>query len=135
MATQLRALTESAQAANSAGAQNNSVKFSGAFFLLKPHLFASIALFTLLTDMALEGRREVRVLLLAPAVILFFAALISYGLEYDAFARMNIGRRRAEAIPSVPAAGAIPESNPPICQVPPTRSKLTTPELEYLLRK
>lgn len=54
---------------------------------LRPHLFASIALFLVLAVMAVSDDFKTRGMLIAPAIVLFFAALALYGLEYDALAK------------------------------------------------
>ncbi len=60
---------------------------SNVLLALRPHLIAAMALFLVVTTMALSDDRAQRIALIAPAVLVFFAALVLYGLEYDAFCK------------------------------------------------
>ncbi len=55
--------------------------------LLNPRTSIGITLFVLLAAIALAESRDVRVLLLAPAAVLFTFHTALYGLEYDSWAR------------------------------------------------
>lgn len=59
---------------------------------LKPRTFIGIALFLLLAAIALSDSRDARVILLAPAAVLFTLNTALYGLEYDNWVK---GTRKA----------------------------------------
>ncbi|MFA6048735.1 MAG: hypothetical protein WC792_02190 [Candidatus Micrarchaeia archaeon] len=61
---------------------------------LRPHLLASVALFLVLAFSASSDDKMARIGLLLPAVLLYFASLVSYGFEYDAFAKSAAGLRK-----------------------------------------
>ncbi len=54
---------------------------------LRPHLIAAMLLFFIVATMAVSDDKAQRIALIAPTVPVFFAALVLYGLEYDAFCK------------------------------------------------
>lgn len=54
---------------------------------MRPHLFAAIAMFMLIAVMAVSNDYQTRGLMIAPVIVLFFAVIAFYGLEYDHFAK------------------------------------------------
>lgn|GEM_PF-3892645 len=55
--------------------------------LLRPHLFLSIVLFLIIGSMVFQEDVVARGVMLVPALIVFFAILVVYTLEYETFAR------------------------------------------------
>ncbi len=74
------------------------------FLALRPHFYAALAMFMLVAYMAVEQSSFVRGLLIAPILVLFFAAIVFYGLEYDAFAKT--GAQKALGEKEIKGAGS-----------------------------
>lgn len=63
---------------------------------IRPHFIIAIAFGLLLTYMASSNDREVRILLIAPAIILFFSAFVAYGFEYDSMVKLNAALKASQ---------------------------------------
>lgn len=63
------------------------------FLALRSRSTIGILLFLLLAAIALSDSRDLRIILLAPAAVIFTLHTALYGLEYDALTKINSAKR------------------------------------------
>ena len=105
----------------------------------RPHLLASVALFLVLAFSAASDDKMTRIGLLLPAVLLYFVSLVSYGFEYDAFAKSAAGMRRKTLAERVILQPILPQGESELREMGAglagTQSAVPMQAVEYLKRR